>query len=110
MMHRGVHGFPCVFLCYASLPKFWDSIAHRFPYLSSYFLRGRFPQKQVRIFKGGGYIMADLISMIQSAGMSHVLSVTQRIHEADCVVVKERWGSGRHVNLKQVHAAVAISM
>ncbi|GAX73697.1 hypothetical protein CEUSTIGMA_g1149.t1 [Chlamydomonas eustigma] len=68
----------------------------------------RLHDKQVRIFKGGGYIMADLISMIRSAGLSHVMTVTQRIHEADCVVVKERWGSGRHVNLKQ-HRTAALN-
>ena len=59
-------------------------------------------RRHVRIFKGGGYVMADMVSMLRASGLSHALSVTRLVHEADCVVAKARWNSGRHVNLEQV--------
>lgn len=63
-----------------------------------------FRRRHVRIFKGGGYVMADMVSMLRSSGLWHALSVTRLVHEADCVVAKARWNSGRHVNLEQVGA------
>ena len=49
-----------------------------------------------------GYILADMVSMLSSSGLSGSLAVTRTLHDADCVVAKAAWNSGRHVNLTQV--------
>ena len=46
--------------------------------------------------------MSDMQAMLQTSGLSHVLSVTRYIQEADCVVAKATWANGRRVDVKQV--------
>ena len=54
------------------------------------------------IFKGGGYVYEDLDSLLKSCGLHHVILLTNRINQADCVLCKPQWDTGRRVNLDQV--------
>lgn len=62
---------------------------------------------QVVVFKGGGYIYSDAVSLIESAGLDHVLRMTNLIRKANCVVACPRWTNGRRVNLQEHRAAAA---
>lgn len=72
----------------------------------------RRPQQQARrlmVFKGGGYVYADMFYMLARAGLDHAIGMTNVVAEADCVVAKASWehNPGRRVNLDQHRAAAA---
>ena len=60
------------------------------------------PGKHLRIFKGGGYVAADLQEMLRRAGLASVLRVQFSLAGAHCIVAKRGWASGRKVDLRQV--------
>ncbi len=61
----------------------------------------------LRIFKGGGYILADLEAMLKVTGLEGVLRVQREIRGAQCILAMERCSNGKRVNLRQVSHEVA---
>ncbi len=56
----------------------------------------------LHIFKGGGYVLADLVAMLRVTELEAVLRVQTGIQGAHCILAMERWYNGRRVNLRQV--------
>lgn len=63
------------------------------------------PRRRVIIFKGGGYVYADMEAMIDQAGLGHVMRLTNLMRKAHCIVAKERRDNGKPVNLSEHQAA-----
>ncbi|KAJ9522928.1 hypothetical protein QJQ45_023718 [Haematococcus lacustris] len=57
------------------------------------------------LFKGGGFVAADLSHLIERAGLQGVLRLQGRLEGADCIVCKARWRSGKRVDLRQLRSA-----
>ncbi|KAJ9522127.1 hypothetical protein QJQ45_005149 [Haematococcus lacustris] len=57
------------------------------------------------LFKGGGFVAADLSHLIERAGLQGVLRLQGRLQGADCIVCKARWRSGKRVDLRQLRSA-----
>ncbi len=65
------------------------------------------PRRRLVIFKGGGYIYADMEDLIQQSDLGHILRLTNLIRKANCVLAKPSWdgNSKRRVNLAEHQAA-----
>ncbi len=58
------------------------------------------PRRRLVIFKGGGYVYAELEAAIESWGLGHVLRLTNLMRKAACVIARPAWDNGRRVNVK----------
>lgn len=71
--------------------------------------QGRAPKLEtvpyLSIYKGGGYVAADLEFMLTRMGLSQVLRLHMHMQGAHCILAKQKWRSGRPVDLRQQEAA-----